>query len=62
MIYLPCWPFSLQSFLLFLPKIRGVMPGELSRKHDIFTHENNVFSKVKRSTLLWSHDELHLSH
>ena len=23
LIYLPCWPFSLQSFLLFLPKIRG---------------------------------------
>ena len=21
--YLPCWPLSLQSFLLFLPKIRG---------------------------------------
>ena len=23
LIFLPCWPFSLQSFLLFLPKIRG---------------------------------------
>ena len=23
MIFLPCWSFSLQSFLLFLPKIRG---------------------------------------
>ena len=23
LIYLPCRPFSLQSFLLFLPKIRG---------------------------------------
>ena len=27
LIYLPCWPFSLQSFLLFLPKIRGEGPG-----------------------------------
>ena len=26
MIYSPCWPFSLQSFLLFLPKIRGWPP------------------------------------
>ena len=23
LIFLPCWPFSLQSILLFLPKIRG---------------------------------------
>ena len=23
LFYLPCWPFSLQSFLLLLPKIRG---------------------------------------
>ena len=23
LIYLHCWPFSLQSFLLFLPKIAG---------------------------------------
>ena len=23
LVYLPCWPLSLQSFLLFLPKIRG---------------------------------------
>ena len=23
LIFLPCWPFSLQSFLLFLLKIRG---------------------------------------
>ena len=23
LIYLPCWPFSIQSFLLFLPKITG---------------------------------------
>ena len=26
LICLPCWPFSLQSFLLFLPKIRGAGP------------------------------------
>ena len=22
LIFLPCWPLSLQSFLLFLPKVR----------------------------------------
>ena len=26
LIYLPWWPFSFQSFLLFLPKIRGGGP------------------------------------
>ena len=30
LIYLPCRPFSLQSFLLFLPKIRRT-PGPLPR-------------------------------
>ena len=30
LIYLPCWPFSLLSFLLFLPKIRGGGPGPLT--------------------------------
>ena len=29
LIYLPCWPFSLQSFLLFSPKIRGEGAGPL---------------------------------
>ena len=29
MIYLPCWPFPLQSFLLFLPKIRGPQASPL---------------------------------
>ena len=28
LIYLPCRPFSLQSFLLFSPKIRGGGGGE----------------------------------
>ena len=23
LIFLPCWPFSVQSFLPFMPKIRG---------------------------------------
>ena len=31
LIYLPCWPFFLRSFLLFLAKIKGVpgSPGPL---------------------------------
>ena len=36
--------------------------GELSRKHDIFTHENNMlFSHVKISPLLWLHNKSRLS-
>ena len=32
------------------------------RKHDIFTHKNNVFSShVKRSPLLWLHNKSCLS-
>ena len=30
LIYLPCWPFSLKSFLLFLPKIKGGGEGARS--------------------------------
>ena len=39
------------------------IPGELlARKHDIFTRENNMlFSHVGVSSLLWLHNESHLS-
>ena len=39
------------------------IPGELSRKLDIFTCENNMLSShVKISPLLWLHNKSRLSH
>ena len=46
-IFLPCWPFSLQSFLLFLPKIRGSGPSPRS-----VTGFTKPCSRILRATVL----------
>ena len=38
LIFLPCWPFSLQSFLLFLPP--GPSPRSATVVHDFAHHDS----------------------
>ena len=60
LIYLPWRPFSFQSFLLFLPKIRGgggggrASPRSATGTHTIASKLTNITIKMHSTVVIWS--------